>query len=125
MASIFRFVTPAFRTRSPLRDAATDARRMDAVRLSVSDALGNAIRERAGLKERLGGYQMRAASLADDAPGYGERSAREERELAQAEQQVIAAIARLEQLTAHIAHLEDVLAAVEIDGPAREARLGA
>lgn len=124
MASIFRFVAPAFRTRSPLRDAATDARRMDGVRTSVADALGNAIRERAGLRERLGGYQMRAASLADDAPAYGERSAREERELSQAEQQVVAAIARLEQLTAHIAHLEEVLAAVGTDAPASE-RLGA
>ena len=102
-----------FRTRNPLRDAATDQERLNMVRQSILDAIESARQEQEGLRRRMGEYQAKASGLLDNAPEYGQRSPREESFIADAERQVAAAIARIRQLTAHAEHLAELLSLVE------------
>lgn len=125
MASIFRLPSRSFRTRNPIRDAATDLKRLGGVRSAITEALDSAEREQRGLSQRLETYQMRAAMLFDNGPAFGQRSQREETELAEAERQVVAATERLRQLRAHIAHLKQILVSAEIDVPEAAERIGA
>jgi hypothetical protein len=122
MASILQLAAAPFRTRSPARDARTDRQRLEAIRTSISDAIDSATMEQQGLTQRLAMYQSRAAGLLDDTSAYGERPAAEERLLAEAERNVIAATERLKQLQAHIAHLVLMLDGAADEEPAAERR---
>jgi chromosome segregation ATPase len=113
MASIINFGSRLFRTRAASRDAATDMTRLESIRTAVRAAIVSAERERDGLNQRLEGYQMRTASLLDSAAEYGERRPAEETAIREAERQLVAALGRVNQLTAHVADLEALLATLE------------
>jgi len=113
MASIISFGSRLFRTRAASRDAATDLSRLDSIVAAVRDAIASATRERDGLQRRVEDGQARTASLLDRAPEYGQRRPAEEAAIREAERQLVAALGRVNQLDAHIADLEALLATLE------------
>jgi hypothetical protein len=76
-----------FRTRSPDRDRSTDEHRTLAVRSSVEKALRESQRELAGLEARIETALMASITLMDNSGDYGERSAEDEQDIIENEQQ--------------------------------------
>jgi len=113
MAPILAFGSRMFRTRAAARDMATDLDRWNSVRAAVLQAIEDACRERDGLQRRVEGYQMRTANLLDNATEFAERPAAEEETIRSAERQMVAGLARINQVAGHIDSLRAVLATIE------------
>lgn len=112
--SILSLRPKAFRTRNPGRDAETDQVRLETVRNAITMALADARRERDGLQQRLEMYHARAATMLDNTTSYGRRSVADEMEITSAEQNAVAARARLVQLDAQLERFGTMLAELEI-----------
>ncbi len=107
MASILSF-TRLFRTRSPDRDASTDRDRMMNVRAAVVAAIESATRERDGLKQRVDDYYAAASHILDQAE-FGERSARDEQAIVEAERHGSAGLRRIAAINEQLKRLNSVL----------------
>ena len=108
MASILSFTNRLFRTRSPDRDASTDRDRMMNVRAAVVAAIESATRERDGLKQRVDDYYAAAGHILDQAE-FGERSARDEQAIVEAERHGGAGLRRIVAINEQLQRLNSVL----------------
>ncbi|HEV7719121.1 MAG TPA: hypothetical protein VGO70_09120 [Arsenicitalea sp.] len=79
--------TRLFRTRSPDRDQETDEYRAVAVRSSVEKALRESQLELSGLEARIETALIGSITLMDNSGDYGERSAEDEHDIIENEQQ--------------------------------------
>lgn len=113
MPSILQFANQLFRTRNPLRDANTDALRMDNVRRAVSEAIAGATRERDGLRRRVDTHFAHASAVLDNAESYELRSASEESDIAESERQGAAGLRRIADLEIQLEHYQKLLATLD------------
>jgi hypothetical protein len=102
-----------FRIRSAARDESADTKRLGVVERSLRKVIADAEVERNGLNRRIQDAKTQTAMLiGNDTFEYMDREAATEQELSISEQSLMAAEKRMRQLTAHIAHLQRVLATV-------------
>lgn len=99
-----------FRICSSARDESTDADRLGSIERSVLSAIGDAEKEKKGLKRRLERAKASASTLlGNDTFEYRDREPENEQLLVEAEHNLIAADRRIRQLDAHLEHLHRVL----------------
>ena len=99
-----------FRVRSPARDQSADADPLSSIEQSILKAIADAEAERNGLARRLEAARGRAAALlGSDTSDYGSRDPKSEQLLQQAEDDLMAAQKRVNELAAHIGHMGRVL----------------
>lgn len=103
-----------FRFRSAVRDESADTKRLGVIERSLRKVIAEAEAERNGLKRRIQDAKNHAGMLiGNNTYEYMDREAATEQELSISEQNLLAAEKRMRQLSAHIAHLQRVLAALE------------
>jgi hypothetical protein len=103
-----------FRIRSAARDESADAKRLAVIERSLRKVIADAEVERNGLNQRIRDAKDQAGMLiGNDTYEYMDREAATEQELSISEQNLLAAEKRMRQLSAHIAHLQRVLEALD------------
>lgn len=120
--SRFRTTDPAPRFRSGDRDGHADQARLHGIRAAIRLSIASLDREQQGLKRRLDDAGATAASIAGtEGCDHRQRDPADEKLLAEAERQMMAAARRLGALRAQRAVFETMLDLVGSDGEAMEA----